>query len=276
MKTCSFCLLFALSATAANAGVIYSQGFEADTSGWYDANYDPGGAARVLGAAASGSYYGRIQNINDTYQTGYGNGGFSRLGRTPGVPAAYPGSIFFQSVDVYIDPSTAAPTVAGIAAFWIDMYPSALNAGNPYGDEHDFALYYDGASTTVKADNGNGPTLTTITEQGWYRFYATYAKDSNPLNPVINTLSVQTIGGATLGTTYDALGNSGGVLSSTDLGGPGVIWFTVWQNGFANNVLNIDNVQSGAVSEGTVPEPATFVMMGGNLAVLLILRRRHS
>jgi hypothetical protein len=52
------------------------------------------------------------------------------------------------------------------------------------------------------------------------------------------------------------------------LGGPDYIWFTVWQNGFANDSLAIDNVTA-------TPEPASLALLGvAGVGTLLVLRRR--
>ena len=52
------------------------------------------------------------------------------------------------------------------------------------------------------------------------------------------------------------------------LGGSNYIWFTVWQNGFANDSLAIDNVTA-------TPEPASLALLGIAGAGALLLRPRR-
>ena len=48
-----------------------------------------------------------------------------------------------------------------------------------------------------------------------------------------------------LGTTQILATSPGGPFASSDLRGNGYIWITVWQNGFAANLLAIDNQRTG-------------------------------
>src|ERR1035438_6500684 len=41
--------------------------------------------------------------------------------------------------------------------------------------------------------------------------------------------------------------------------GLGYVWLTVWQDGFSDDVLNIDNVQDGPLN--AVPEPTSILLL---------------
>lgn len=47
------------------------------------------------------------------------------------------------------------------------------------------------------------------------------------------------------GTTQVLADSPGGPFFSSDLRGNGYVWITVWQNGFADNLLDIDNQRTG-------------------------------
>ena len=94
------------------------------------------------------------------YSTGDGDGGFDGLGNNGSTPLAFPGNDFSQSISVYINTSTPAPALPGVAAYWIDMSPDSVTSDGvgcyPYAcaDEHNFRLFYNGTSVGVTADGG--------------------------------------------------------------------------------------------------------------------------
>jgi len=258
-----------LLATAglARADVLFYQGFETNTSGWIaESGGDANGAiARTASGggslgltAATGSYYGEVHNGTNAYQPGYGTGGFSFLNGDGTTPTPYPGSSFSQSISVYINTTTPAAPVAGVPAFWIDMSPSLI-APDGVGcdpaacsDEHNFQLSYTGSAVTVGVDGG--PSVLTINSSGWYTFETTYQKGPTSSSLVENNLDIFDSTGTLLSST-PALGNSdGSTLESSNLAGPGYIWLPVWQDGFSNDLLGIDNVRADA----DVPEPSAL------------------
>ena len=255
--------------TIAQADTNYFNGFEnaGDESAWI-----ADGAPAVRAAtnsdpysvgSAGGNYHATVTNDDDDYQPGYGTGGYTYFG---GKVATYPGP-FSQSMAIYINADWAAPTNASTDAFWLDMSPSNTSGTSDYDAEHDFAFFANGSSVSVEADNGNGPTLADITTSGWYTFQMSYQKGATGSSPIETTLSVLGPGNTVLGsTTLD-----GGASSA--LGGNGYAWLTVWQNGFAGDHLDIDNLQTSST-----PLPASAwggLMLLGGLGVVRLLKHRR-
>ena len=155
----------------------------------------------------------------------------------------------------------------------------ANNGSTGYGAEHDFAFFYDGATTTVEADNGSGPTLATINTAGWYTFQFLYSQSDGNATDISQTgLSVFNSLGTELGTTTLMNNFSGGTvnpLQNQYLAGPGYDWLTVWQNGFSGDQLKIDDISADTVTSPT-PEPASFMLFGlGMAAVALVAQRKR-
>jgi hypothetical protein len=251
MKT--FSITLAALAVACGGGsssgpsrkVLSTQGFEADTSGWI-ATADPG-VARVASnggtlaiPASSGGYYAEILNQHDGYtdadgnpQIGYGDAGHSYFGAKG---TEYKGA-FYQAIDVYIDKDWAVAANPGADSFWIDM--AANTAADVGAAEHNFHLRATGSSVEVRADAATDPLLT-ITTSGWYTFVITFEKGAADADPVVSHLKV--LKGATVLGEANAEASD---LASADLLGNRYVWITLWQNGFADDVLAIDNVETG-------------------------------
>jgi hypothetical protein len=282
------------AAGVCQAGNIAFNGFETSTGDWSftasgqtgDANGSITRTASGTGAlgltAFDGNYYGTVHGNTNGYSTGYANGGSSFFGFDTSVPP-YPGSAFSQSIAVYINVNTPAPSNAGTPAFWIDDSPSssspsdAGSGGVGYGGEHNFRLSYTGTTVAVTAD-GSTP-LATITTSGWYVFQHVYAKGATATSLSTDTLSIFDAHGNQVGVSAFLLNNSeSDPLESQYLQGPGYEWLTVWQNNFSNDYLGIDDVRADTVSG--VPEPATFAMLGGGMMLVafvgLARRRKFS
>jgi len=217
-------------------------GFEKDIGDWKASLTDgialvASGEGTLKLTASSGDVYAEVQNQTDGYQAGYGDAGYSFFG---GKGLVYEGD-FFQAVDVYIDAKWAPAAAAGVPAFWIDMTPYHADPAN-YGAEHNFQLTATGSQVDVKAD---GATLiASLTESGWYTFLMTFRKDADPLQPVISDLVILHADGVEMGKATVTAVSPGGPLLSQDLLGNGYVWITVWQNGFADNLVAIDNLRT--------------------------------
>jgi hypothetical protein len=222
------------------------QGFEVNTGDWVASKAItrvPSGGGALQLTASSGNYYAELQNLHDGYQTGFGDGGYSFFG---GADSVYHGA-FYQAIDVYIDANWTPATFPWTASFWIDETPYHADPNN-YGAEHNFHVKALGSSVAVSVD-GDGPPIATVTSSGWYTFVMTWERASNPSDPVITHMSVYDASHTQVGSTATVYATSpGGPFASSDLRGNGYVWITLWQNGFANDVLGLDNVRTGVLS----------------------------
>jgi hypothetical protein len=114
---------------------------------------------------------------------------------------------------------------------------------NNYGAEHNFRLTATGSAVNVSVDGE--PVLATITASSWYTFLMTWRRDATPANPVITDMNIYDSAHRLYATTQVTAVSPGGPFPSSDLRGNGYVWFTVWQNGFANDVVGIDNQRTG-------------------------------
>jgi hypothetical protein len=230
------------AATPPGPAGVFLQGFEADASNFLPAaslDRVSSYAGRLDVPAASGNYYAEVGNKPDDYQQGYGTGGFSYFG---GRGMTYQGD-FYQSIDIYVDAAWAPATATYAASFWIDMTPYHADPNN-YGAEHNFHLTATGSQVTVTAD-GDATPFATITTSGWYTFLISWKKDQDPTAPALSDLIVMDAAHQVVGQVLDLKATSpGGPLASQDLLGSGYVWIAVWQNGFANDRLGIDNLQT--------------------------------
>jgi hypothetical protein len=236
------------------------QGFETNTGDWvfYDGGAQSGRVASgggILGvSSASGLYHAELVNVHDFYSSGYGTAGYSYFG---GRDRVYQGS-FFQSIDVYIDPAWSGQ------GFWIDMAPCDIDKTTLYAAEGNFRLTADGSSVNVQAINSSN--LTTITTAGWYTFEMVWSKGTNPTDLINMDLNVYDSSSALLGSeSFLAIFPQGTHPGQSQyLGNNSYVWLKAWQNGFANDVIAIDNVQTGPIP---IPAPAavTLCALGAGL-----------
>jgi hypothetical protein len=234
----------------------YNNGFEtaASTNDWteYASGTDGAGITRetsgsgqLPSAPASGNYFAVVTNTGDGYATGYGGGGYTYFG---GDQQTYTGP-FQQSVSIYVNTAWAAPANPSVPAFWLDMTPDHQDPNN-FGAEHSFRFYVDGSgSIRVTADSGDPSNpLATITTSGWYTFQMVYYKAANPSDPALTDLNVYDTTNTLVGSQTGLQATSpGGPFLSSDLTGHGYAWLTVWQNGFANDQLAIDNLSTSVL-----------------------------
>jgi len=251
------CALLVSDATRAQAQSIALQGFEVDTGDWTPITTRvPSGGGTLMIPAASGNWYGELTNVHDSYQAGYGGAEYSYFGFTS--QPAYPGD-FSQSISLYVFANWPTAIYNG-PGVWVDMSPGHPT-GN-YGGEHNFRLTPTGSSVLVTVDGQTIP-IVTITTTGWYKFQMTYRKGAAPTDLVSTDMNVFTNTGTLLGTTTVVSNSVGGPLLSQDLAGPGYVWITVWPNGFANDVMAIDDVRADLLT----PRDAFQVRYATNLNV---------
>jgi hypothetical protein len=230
------------------------QGFETNTGDWSPITIRvPSGGGVLHLTAASGNYYAEVHNIDGDYSLSegypppylFGDSGYSYFGYATQPP--YIGD-FSQSIKMYID-ITWPMALYGGPGVWIDESPGFDASGN-YGAEHNFRLTPTGSNTVDVFVDGN-PSIATIATSGWYNFQMTFQKGTHPTDLVITNMNVFDPGGHLIGTTT-VLGNSpAGPQLSGDLLGPGYVWITVWPNGWAGDVLGIDDVRADLLTSGT-------------------------
>lgn len=198
----------------------------------------------VLGVpSASGNYHAELTNIHDSYSSGFGGAEYSYFGFT--TPQPYPGP-FYQSISLYVSANWPTAIYSG-PGIWIDMSPGQPSGNS--GGEHNFRLTPSGSSVAVTVDGQTVP-IATITTSGWYRFDMTYRKGANPTDLVSTDMNVYDSNQILIGTASVVSNSPGGPLLSQDLGGAGYVWMTVWPNGWANDVLAIDNVLVALLTPG--------------------------
>ena len=222
---------------------IFLQGFETDASGWNAAlaiNQVASGGGALHLTPSAGGYYAEIANKHDDYLPGYGDGAYSYYG---GKGKTYQGD-FYQSIDVYIDTTWAPPSgsTTGADGFFVDMTPYHADPAN-YGAEHTFYVHATGSEVTVRADTQPQP-FANITTSGWYTFLMTFEKGIADDEPVVTQMLVLDAQHNLVGSTVGTAIHDTGPFLSKDLMGNGYVWITGWPDGFANDVLAIDDAQT--------------------------------
>jgi PEP-CTERM motif len=234
--------------------------------------------------ASSGNFFAIVSNVDNAYTPGYFGQSVYTAYNSSGNPDPTPTpNGFYEATDVYVDltagdPLEWLPPAAGYSpAFWIDSSPAgdaadasytAPNGGIDFRAEENFRISVPTAGTALISGNASyGPYFATINQTGWYTFLTTFAPGSGgyvqSTLSVINSSNDLLVGSATFLTT----------MPYADLGGTGYgDWFTVWQNGFANDQLAIDNVQTG-----DLPEPGSLGLLAvGGLGLLLRGRKKKA
>ena len=210
---------------------------------------------------AGGNFYAEITNTDNFVRPGYGDAGITNFG-TVGTG---PSTGFAESVSIYIDTARWLPTGVPGSDFVISAPPVILHDTGPDFNNIIFSVSTAGTvnvSSVVASNlvlNATPQALASITTSGWYQLVFTAVPGTTYVENDVSILDAQ---GHTLGTLHGI-----STVPAADLMGNGTMTFGPWENGFANDVLAIDNLQTYAV-----PEPLMLGALG--LALPLIYRRR--
>ncbi len=259
--TLAAALIMILIALPAQAGTVFDQGFEIDTSGWFTAG-GYGTIDRVLSGtggidAKSGSYYAVVNNGN-------GAGDSAPFTRFDGYRSTWPVGGFSASADIYLDPNWAVGS-------GFDYSVAANGADGAHRRDFIFHVGEVAAGTLLIGADNNTNFATrmdlasinnyAVTSAGWYTFQQKFYDKGGSLAVDLNL--------------YDALGNLLFTETRQDLsdlipsvvGGNRYGWFTFVDVG--TNGLAIDNTQLDVV-----PLPGAVWLLGSGLAGLAFYRRR--
>lgn len=278
-------VLLWIASAVTHATVLYSNGFEPGDPGasdFYDSTTGiqgpnpgsnitvvPSGGGALGLTAASGNYYAEITNTDDAYSIafgyplGYGQSVYTDYGaQANSNNGIVTNGAFYESTDYYINVNWAAAGPDNdYQGLWIDTTPST----DPNSlDETNFRIVDTGnGQIGVLMVGLNGSGSATITTSGWYNFKTTFENDGS--GNVVNNMSVSDLQGNLIGSYAADSSLPFADLTGTNYGD----WTTVWENGFAGDVLGIDNVEVG-----TVPEPASLSLLALGAPMLLRRRRR--
>jgi len=247
---------------SAKALIPHSNGFEApaDTAEWFQTGTVdsitrvPSSGGTLLYPSSGGAFHAEVANSPSDYLPGYGTSVFTRSG---GSVTPYAGD-FYVALDIYVDTATWGPVGDG---FWLDASPR--NAGTGFSDfnaETNFRFEVPAlGSVKVSAFTlGGSNVITTLTSSGWYTFVITFRKTGNlTTDPVFSDQMIYSASGMLMGTSSLPT-----LMASADLGGNSYEhWITVWKDGFANDMIAVDNSRTGFL-----PFAATLVVDDDGMA----------
>ncbi len=246
------------------AGVLYSQGFETDNTGWFSPTRVPSGTGGIT--ASGGSYFATTASSAGDYTT-YGGYNFG----AGSVPTAF--QPFTTSLDIYLNMgggwsndtrfdwdnaiSNSSGTFLRDFVFNGGFYNDSSGPGS--GNRFIFsASNTAGRANAYPKNPGRDPFA--VGSTGWYTFQDRFYDNGGILNV---DMSILNSGGSvlhswTLGS--DAIGGVGGSRYG---------WFP--QDEFSS--LAIDNSELVTPS-ASVPEPDTLALFGLGLMGLALRRRR--
>jgi hypothetical protein len=256
-----------LATPAAFADIPYFNGFETANSinDFFNPASQPGvgitqvasGGGTLHYTAASGNDYAEIQNTDDPH-SGLGIAGGTLYGSTVSTHSV---NGFQESIDIYVDTALWLPQNTNGSNFVVSTRPTTTSGAAPSGTADDFVNFIFTVNTagSIAVSSSASPALTTITTSGWYQFVTTFVPGTQFVTNDVSVLDAQ---GNLMGTT----GHQVSTLPSASLGGSGLTLFSPWRNGFAGDVIAIDNLETNAL-----PEPMTLGLLPIGLA---LLRRR--
>jgi hypothetical protein len=263
-----FCRASALTmagmfAAQASATLVYNQGFEVDTSGWFDFN---SAVVRVASgtdgiASAGGAFHGIVSNI-DPNQTGI----FTRY---DGYRDTWPDG-FIAKQQIYLDTGWADGT-------GFDLSVAANGSDGAHQRDFIFHVEKDASTGSLLVGGSNNTNFDTlgnleasnhyaVVSSGWYTFQHVFSDVLGQLSVDLNLIDA---GGTTL---FTETRTSAIDLIPTEVGGNRYGWFTF------NDIdrLAIDNTMLEINTQATVPTPATLALFSLGLAGLGWSRRKKA
>jgi hypothetical protein len=261
-------MLSALGSSQALATVLYSQGFEADTSDWTSVNRVASGTDGIT--SASGSYYGQAVGNGSSYSywggvnasTGYVNGTFVPYTTSLDIYLDVDGN-FTNNTRFDFDSSISKPdgTFLRDFAFNAGFYNDATGPG---GGTNRFVISAGNNSQPGSAyakDPGHDPIA--IDTSGWYTFQQDFTDNAGVLDVLMSILD----SGGNLVHQW-SLSNPADLTASI-AGGSRYGWIDYNQFPF----LAVDNA-SLKTNVTAVPGPATILLFASGLGIFGLLRRR--
>ncbi|MEO0531882.1 MAG: hypothetical protein AAF266_15105 [Planctomycetota bacterium] len=267
MASLRFLALFAAVAAVPQLGlatVVWDQGFESDTSGWFDdSNGWTGSATRV--ASGTGGITSKTGGFHAVFEQNSNGGSLSApFSRFDGYRTVWPGG-FTASIDIYLDTSWAAG--AGFD------YSVAVN-GSDGNHQRDFifhvtqdtstgSLLVGGSNNTNFAPREDLETLNNyeVTASGWYTFEHDF-RDAGDGTLAVD-LNLRDDSGTLL---FTETRNDGSDVIATEIGGNRYAWFTTVT---VTNGIDLDNH-----SLSVVPEPFGIGFFGTLFGAAYYARRR--
>ncbi len=240
----------------------FFNGFETDTSGWFDyggtVTRVPSGTGGI--ASADGSYHAEVIGTD-----------FTRWG---GYSAVWPDGGYVTELDIYLD-----VTYAWDNDTRFDWTSAICNATGDHRRDFVFnAGFYNDLSApgfVVSASNTAGRSdaypknpdrnPVTITNSGWYTFRHSFYDAGSGVLAV--DMSIWDSGGNNIGAW--TLSDPTDIIGST-VGGNRYGWFATNEFG----ALAIDNSYRSGVADAETPEPATWVLLAATGFAGIIRRRR--
>lgn len=270
-----------LSASTANAAVLFSNGFETNTTDWQFATRVPSGTNGIT--SASGSYHAEVASgsVATPNSDTFGRWGGYNYGAGNAVPTTF--QEYFTKVDIFLnvaggwandtrfDFSSAINNAAG--TFLSDFIFNAgfySDAGGPGSSTNRFVISASNNSQRGSAFAKNpGREPIAITTSGWYTFQHHFYDNGGVLAVDMSIYDAT----ANLVKTWSSLGGitPGAGFAIAGVGGNRYGWFDT--NEFST--LAFDNTQLRTVT-AAVPEPlsiAIWPMIAATIGCLAWYRR---
>jgi len=256
-----------MSAAAADATQIFSQGFESDTAGWYSPTRVASGTDGI--SSASGNWHATSSGNDYTRFGGY------NFGAGGGVPTAF--QAFTTSQDIYLnlnggwandtrfDWDVAINKSDGTFGQGFVFNGGFYNDSDVTGTGNRFVFSASNNATRGSSYPKNpGRDPFAITTSGWYRFQDRFYNNGGILNA---DLSILDLNGNVLN-NWTLVGASKYFTNGiSSVGGNRYGWFATQE--FTS--LAIDNT---TLTTASVPEPGTLSLLALGLLTGAALRRR--